>query len=123
MAYSYVWPVSLPQSPRPDGYSETCGPNIIRTPMDAGPAKMRRRSRVPDQIPCVFPMTKAQVLTFQTFIDDTLRGTARFGIQHPRKKGTVVECRVVPDSNGRPYSISYIAPNLWNVTLTLEVMP
>lgn len=122
MGYSYIWPVSLPQSPRPDGYSESGGPNVLRTPMDAGPAKMRRRAKKPDQIPCTFPMTKAQVVAFETFANDTLRGVARFGIQHPRKKGTVVEARIVPGNDGL-YAISFVGPNLWNVSVTLEIMP
>ena len=67
-------------------------------------------------------MTKAQVIAFETFANDTLRGMARFGIQHPRKKGTVVEARIVPGNDGL-YSISFVGPNLWNVSMTLEIMP
>ena len=122
MGYSYVWPVSLPQSPSPSGYSESGGPNILRTPMDAGPAKMRRRAKRPDHVQCTFPMTKAQVATFETIVNDTIRGTARFGILHPRKKTEVVECRIVP-SRDDPYAITYRGPNLWDVSLVLEVMP
>ncbi len=38
MAYSYIWPSSLPQRPL-NNYSETTGVMVIRTQPDLGPAR------------------------------------------------------------------------------------
>lgn len=122
MAYSYVWPTSLPRAPHVDGYSETGGPSVLRSPMDQGPAKQRRRCAKPPQLECVFRMTSAQVETFEGFVNDTLLGTARFGIFHPRKKAERVEVRIVPGEDGL-YDIGFVSAGYWDVSVILEVMP
>lgn len=122
MAYNYVWPPSLPRSPRPDGYTERPGLNILRTPVDAGPAKQRRRSNRPDQISCVFRLTATELATFQTFVNSTLAGgTLRFGMPHPRT-GVMSEVRLVPADDG-VYSLSIVGSRIYDVSLTLEVLP
>lgn len=121
MAYDYVWPPSLPRAPRRDGYSEQGGANVLRTPMDAGPAKQRRRSRRPAPVQCVYRLTADQVQTLTGFIDNTLRGVARFGWPHPRTR-QVVEARVVPAEQGL-YTIAPVRAGWWDVTLSVEVLP
>lgn len=122
MAYSYVWPLTLPQNPLRSGYSETPGANILRTPMDAGPAKMRLRSRRPDSVAVTYVMEAAQLVTLETFCRDTIRGTARFGWKHPRTK-QIVEARIVPDQEGSLYTITPAGGDLWHVALRIEVLP
>ena len=121
MAYAYIWPASLPQSPQ-KGFTETGGVLILRTPMDAGPAKQRRRGQKPQELSVNFVMTTEQTQVLETFVKDTLRGTARFGFNHPRLN-TVVETRIMPEGNGQLYSFSYLAPGYWNVSLQLEILP
>ncbi len=38
-----VWPPSLPQRPLAQGFSEQAPDTLIRTQMEAGPPKVRRR--------------------------------------------------------------------------------
>ena len=121
MAYSYVWPASLPQAPLVAGWGESGGPNIIRTPMDKGPAKQRRRSAKPRPMSVSFMMTAAQLATFETFVNDTIRGTARFGFANPRT-GQVMECRIVPSDDGM-YDISTPGGNNYVVSMQLEILP
>jgi hypothetical protein len=121
MAYSYIWPPSLPQKPL-SNYSETTGVQVIRTQPDLGPAKQRRRAQRPDTMSVQFDMSTAQVETLRVFIQDTLRGTARFGFTHPRTQA-VVEVRIVPQSGGEMYTTSYLLPDYWQVSLQLEVLP
>lgn len=121
MAYTYVWPPALPQSPQ-KGFTESIGALIIRTPMDAGPAKERYRGRRPDELQVSFIMTTQQVSTLETWIVNTLRGTARFGFPHPRK-ATVVEARIVPSGDGEIFKTAYLAPGYWNISLKLEILP
>jgi len=121
MAYAYIWPPSLPQSPQ-KGFTETGGVLILRTQMDAGPAKQRRRGQKPQMLQVSFIMTTAQTEVLEEFVKTTLQGTARFGFTHPRL-GTIVETRIVPQSAGDLYTFSYLAPGYWTVSLQLEILP
>lgn len=121
MAYSYTWPNSLPQSPQ-KGFTESGGVLIARTPMDAGPAKQRRKGKKPSTLSLTFIMTTQQVADLKNFAENTLSGTARFGFTHPRT-GTIEEVRILPSNDGDLYSFSYIAPGFYNVSLQLEVLP
>jgi hypothetical protein len=121
MAVSYVWPVTLPQAVRVD-YSESTGALILRTPMDAGPAKMRRRGQRPSKMRLGFFMTSTQVAALETFVLTTIKSTARFGFPHPRT-GAQIEARLIPSDDGALYSISYSAPMEWTVDMEIEVLP
>ncbi len=89
--------------------------------MDAGPAKQRKRSNKPQTLSVSFLMTTAQVAIFETFVKDTIKGTARFGFSHPRL-GTVQEVRIIP-SDGQLYNINYLAPERWSVSMQMEILP
>lgn len=121
MAYAYVWPSTLPQTPQ-KGFSETGGVLILRTPMDAGPAKMRRRGPKPRTLNLSFLMTTEQVSILENFINNTIRGTARFGFTNPRTYA-IEEVRIVPQSEGALYTSTYTAPGYWTVTMQFEVLP
>jgi len=121
-----IWPTTLPQSPQ-KGFTESIGANIIRSPMDAGPAKMRYRGKSPNQMNLSFIMTTAQVDTLETFVNDTLKGVKRFSFKHPRYAGQqnqpTVEVRIVPQNGGQSYQLQYMAPGYWTVTTQFEILP
>lgn len=121
MAYSYIWPVTLPQKPN-NNYSETSGVLLLRTTMDAGPAKLRRRGQRPATLQVTFEMSTAQVETLRAFTQDTLKGTARFGFTHPRTN-EIVEVRIVPQQDGALFNIGYILPEFWTISMQMEVLP
>lgn len=118
---SYVWPPGLPQGVQ-NGYVESIGANIIKTPMDQGPAKQRLHSKRPDSLPVTFFMTAAQVSILNTFIFDTIKGTARFDFTHPRTNSTV-EVRIVVGQDGELYKANHLGLDFYNVTMTLEILP
>lgn len=118
---AYVWPVSLPQAPQ-KGFTETGGALIARTPMDSGPAKLRKRGSLPSKLTTSFVMTTTQVSTLETFIRDTIKGVSRFEFTHPRTKQTI-ETRIISQGDGELYTITYLAPEYWTVTLNLEILP
>lgn len=120
MAYTYVWPTGLPQTPL-SNYSETSGVMIMRTQSDLGPAKQRRRAQRPDTLSVQFDMSTAQVEILRAFVQDTLRGTIRFGFTHPRTL-EIVEVRIVAEGGGAMYTINYLLPDYWQVSLKLEVL-
>lgn len=118
-----AWPTanSFPQSPQ-KGFTESVGVNVIRSNMDAGPAKQRRRGSRPNTMDLSFIMTTAQTQTLETFIKDTLLGVKRFSFPHPRTAATV-EARIVPQSEGEFFRLQYLAPGYWQTSLKFEILP
>lgn len=117
------WPTAnnFPQSPQ-KGFTETIGTNIIRSPMDAGPAKMRYRGAGVNTMDLAFILTTAQTTTLETFINNTLMGVKRFSFTHPRTSATV-EARIVPQGSGDFYNLQYLAPGYWKTSLKFEILP
>jgi len=120
MATPYTWPTSLPQQVD-RGFTETVGVNVLRTPMDAGPAKLRRRAARPDTLNVSFLMTNAQVATLEDFVLNTLQGVFRFSFIHPRKQ-VQVETRFIPTGEGQYFTVGYKAPGYWTVSMQLEII-
>lgn len=118
---AYTWPVSLPQNVRQD-FQTARAMNILSTPMDMGVSKRRRRGVGIEQLRVGFYMTAAQISTLDTFVQVTLKGTARFDFTHP-VTNLLVEVRIVPQSDGQLYSIGYYTPSLWTVDMILEIIP
>ena len=123
MAYSYVWPTALSQVPQ-KGFTETGGANVISTPMDKGPAKRRYLGKRPQVMGLSFIMTDAEVEALEAFVlgPNYIRGVARFGFTHPRTQ-QVVEVRLIPQSEGIMYNLTYLAPGYWTVSLQMEILP
>ena len=126
MAASYFWPDNKPTNPPPrypqKGFSETRGAQIIRTPTDGGPAKQRRRNYRPDTLNVTYIMSKNQLSVFNIWIDTEIRGVYRFYWYHPRTQ-VQVEARIVPQQDGQLFTINYLAPDYYNVSLVIEIMP
>ena len=122
MAYTIVWPVSLPQSPQ-SNFTETGGNiQVLRTSPDMGPAKQRRRGFSVRTMQLSFWMTDAQVSTLKTFVVQTLKGVNRFGFTHPTTAVTE-EVRFIPSSSGELYNLTYVSKDLWSVSMQFEVLP
>lgn len=80
------WPISLPNAPLLDGFSETAPETSIRTGMDQGPDKLRQRSTAGvRKFRMSFLLTATQVQTLDTFYAATLKGgSLAFDFTHPR---------------------------------------
>jgi hypothetical protein len=122
-----TWPPALPQTPNRD-FSETGGVLLLRTPMDRGPAKQRRVGIRPRVAQVQFLMNNTQVEILESFVNNTLYGVRRFEFRHPRT-GIIEQTRIVPNSDGQLYQITYLAgatgsaPNnvsFYNVQMQLE---
>jgi hypothetical protein len=111
----------LPQVPQ-KGFTESIALNVIRSGMDSGPAKMRRRGAGVSTMELSFIMTTAQTTNLENFIKNTLQGTKRFTFPHPRTN-TNVEVRIVPGSDGEFFKLQYLAPGYWSTSLKFEILP
>lgn len=113
-----TWPASLP-APLLNSLKESPPENVIRTDMDKGPAKVRRRTTANIRpISFSLRLTPAQVDTMDDFyVTDTFSGADEFAYTHPRT-GDSVTARFV-----QPPEYSELEGVLYNVNVSLEILP
>ena len=114
------WPSTLPQEPIKEGYTETAPNTLIRTNMDAGPAKIRRRYTAGVR---TFNMdlflTTAQVEILDIFYMTTTKGGSEQWTWKNPRTAAVANFRFVsePTYKHEPYKDYY------KVSLHLEQLP
>lgn len=83
-----IWPVTLPEYVLQSGYREDKQDQALRSPMDGGSTKTRRRFTARfDTIDVRMRMSNEQVTLFETFYETTLKGgTLNFDWLHPRRR-------------------------------------
>lgn len=114
-----VWPVELPQDVLVEGYDEKFSLQTIRTQVDAGPAKVRRRTSAGVRLlSCSLDLTRAQVDLLDQFYHATLQGGAlSFEWKHPRTQAMSL-MRLVD-----PPAMKPLSGMLWIAKLSLEILP
>lgn len=115
-----AWPSTLPQLVLTDGYQEQFADVVLRTEMDAGPAKQRRRLTAGVRpIRCVLLCTTAQVATLQSFYNFDLAGGAlSFDWVTPRTEAAAVLRFTAP-----PEIVPEPGAQYWRIGLALETLP
>lgn len=112
------WPSALPQSPDLN-YGESIKDTVIRTDMDAGPAKTRQRfTRIQREMSVSFTLTSEQRRTFYTFLGTIKGGALSFNMKDPASNDILV-VRI----KGGIKSMAYVSPDIWRVAFDLEVLP
>lgn len=116
-----AWPAGVSFIAHPESYRET-GPlaNVIRTPMENGPVKSRRRfTAAPRNVSGTTDiMTNAQIATFETWFRDTISdGALPFTAVNPRT-GETQTYRFV-----ETYDVVHIDDDKERLSLTLERLP
>ena len=112
------WPTDLPQELLQAGYNHTTADVALRTSMDAGPGKVRRRTTQNVQVvKGAMKLTFAQLTTLRTFFDTTLAGgTLRFAAADP--------ITLLPKEFRFTAPISWTMSNgLFNVSFEFEILP
>ncbi len=113
------WPAELPQDVLRKGYEEAFPDVTVRTEMDVGPAKVRRRYTAgvsPFSAPIL--MTRAQVAVLKIFhVTTLLGGSLPFDFEHPRELVTVTFRFLSPPR------IMALRGDWWQATLDLEILP
>lgn len=114
-----AWPTGLPQAAEIDGYEETPPDLALRSRMDAGPPKLRRRfSAGETRIAGRLMLRLEQTETLLAFWRDTLAGgSLPFAWTHPRT-GAACTMRFVS-----PPRLRHRAGPLWEAELSLEILP
>lgn len=113
-----TWPTSLPQSVLLSDFVESADANTIRTEVDYGPSKVRRRYTAEVKVYQIgLVLTAAQVATLETFYDVTLGAVDSFDwIHHRTLAAAVYRFRSRPEY--RPLGGGY-----WRTAFALEVLP
>lgn len=114
-----VWPASLPNRPLRDGHEVGDVNLVVRTTMDAGPPKVRRRFTAGFRPFAVeYALTRAQVTTLRDFfVNTTAGGSLAFEWFDPLTQATE-DVRFT-----KPPAWSVIGGRLWRVRLEMEVLP
>lgn len=113
------WPATLPQSALAQKYNEKPPKTVLRTEMDAGPAKVRRRFTAGvRQFRIGLVLTKTQVATLDTFfVTTTNDGADQWTWKNPRTN-SAANFRFVEEPTYTHRSGDY-----YFVQLTLEQLP
>jgi len=113
------WPESLPQALLVEGYNQSFPDITIKSDMDAGPAKVRRRFTAGvEPVSGMMFLAEEQLEYLRTFYKDTLLGgSLRFSWMRPPEHVDACEMR-------------FTAPPTWTrvegeykVSLALEILP
>lgn len=99
-----IWPTQLPD-PLLTGYGLEPQPAFIRTDMDAGPARQRRRfTQAPTEIAAQFTLTESQMAIFEGWFEHRIESGAAW-FDAPINNGlgiTIVECRFIEPWRSQP---------------------
>jgi len=109
------WPSDLPNFATPSGYQESFGNNIIRSGMDLGPAKLRRRATAAVRvISFTQTLTSEQIQILESFYLTTLQhGSLPFTWTHPRTGIAIANVQfaeppsITPSGGGNYFEVSY----------------
>ncbi len=115
-----AWPTTLPD-PLMSGYSVQAGDCTVRTDMDSGAARVRRRfTAAPDRVDLKWLLTDAQMAIFRTAYESEFQSGAAWvflTIRNARTAGLVSkECRPTG-----PFKSDLISPAYWLVEMPVEV--
>lgn len=113
-----TWPATLPY-PALNTLKESPPKNVLRTQMDKGPDKVRRRTTANVRpLSFTLKLTPAQVETLDTFfVTTTSSGADEFDYIHPRT-GASVTARFVSEPD---YAESEGV--IYNCSISLEILP
>lgn len=113
-----VWPVDLPDYVLRDGYQEEKMEGSIRTSMDQGPAKVRKRfTAIVQNINATIFLTEAQTEILDDFYENELGfGSLSFDWVHPRTQASVT-FRFVKAPAYLPDGAA------WRASMQLEILP
>lgn len=114
-----AWPAELPQFVETAGYIEGQPDLVLRTPMEVGPAKVRRRfTTAPRPFKFSVQLDGPQVQDFEDFVHLSLRGGEEpFDWVHPRTRAAA------SFRFRKPFTLSPIGGPLWLAAMDLWLLP
>lgn len=118
------WPLAIPQRPLRNGYSDTAPNNLLRSDMETGPAKVRRRGNArPHVAQVTYIMSNEESAVFEEFAIVTLAGgSLAFDWWHPVLE-RYVRARLLTGEEGL-FTRTYFSESLkWQYAISIEYWP
>lgn len=114
-----AWPATLPQLPTLDGFQEQKVDITLRSPMDAGPPKVRPLyTAAPTDFTISLVLETTQRATLETFYETTLGfGTDSFDWVHP-----VTQSAATMQFTNRP-GYTALGGGYWRTVLQVRIWP
>jgi len=114
-----TWPVTLPTQPNGD-FSETPPDLLLRSEMDAGPDKVRKRYTAGvREFEVEYKFLPEQMDIWEAFYEDDLDdGANSFTWPHPRKASTNITVRL----KGVP-TYKHLGGGVYRMNMTMEQLP
>ena len=111
-----AWPEGLPYILT--GWSMTPSENVLRSEMERGPAKTRRKTTAKTKnYSGTLLLSSSMLTTFLSFVEDTLKDASLPFVFPDYASNTEGRARIVS------YSITQNTPDDYEVTLEMEVLP
>lgn len=116
------WPSTLPQQAYTDeGPTAQGQSNVIRTPMNTGPAKIRRRfTAIAEDVTLQLEISEAELAVLEDFIKNILGETLPFNWKNPYKDAPAV---FRFKEGWASVKKKWYADDLWTVSMELEMLP
>ncbi len=120
---SVSWPGSLP-SVELTGWNYQKKSGVIKSEMEVGPPKRRRRTTAQMAILSgKLLLSASQVETFRQFVETDLKGGMEVILWPEFIEGQQKEVVLSLDTNGDLYSVTQTSESTFEVRLKLEVLP
>lgn len=119
-----MWPASLPQEAQLAGLSKQSAGAVIRTAMDVGPAKVRRRTTAAaTNWPITIKVTATQLALFNEFYNNSCKaGALAFQWKSP-ETGNLADFRFLSEPVSTPLAPRQSGNEYWSIGFTLELLP
>lgn len=116
------WPSNLPQQAYTDSGPSYAGQsNVIRTDMNTGPAKMRRRfTAISADVTVQLEMSEAEIAILENFVKNTLGEVGQFNWVNVYN-GSAAVYRF--KEGWSSVKLKWFGNDIWTVSMDLEQMP
>ncbi len=114
-----TWPGSLP-GPMKEPFNEALDDTVIRTSMDTGPTKRRRRYTArKDMLNLVYRLDLTQLAIFRTFYGTTINdGLTEYDMEHPVTEATITVAIMSPVK-----FVNVGASDIYEIAFSVEIQP
>lgn len=129
----YYWPENLPSLPLKDDYQRGLATNTMRTKMEYGPDKIRRRTSANlEQLVVSYDLNtehmvaeSGSIVNQKDLFVDFLRVVdgLPFWLPDPVDQSRYIKARIKAESEDKSVTLTPLFSKLWNIKLNLEVYP
>ncbi len=119
-----AWPAALPLRVYGGGYQETRVDALLRTPLELGPAKVRRRHTATQQLRrLTIELHQSERAAWDAFLNSIAGGADAFTWKNPVTGATEKVRLLMPEGGITLQQAASRGPLRWTLQLELEIVP